>query len=228
MNANYIAERIRRTRKFKGISQSEMAKKMGISQPQYSKIENKSDTMRLNHLFEIAQVLDVSVDYLTDNGENWQHYVQYASQIEAQYKSHTEWLNKLMNDKEKSFKKSEARKDELYELVSDDLKKSRDELYNLEKEMRSALSQKDTLISDLQKRLRLSINISYRTKNSLNQLLDFFSVNTWIESSFLSQYRDSIDLNALEKIISPFREGIKESIEEVNDTLEELKTLQEK
>lgn len=184
--------------------------------------------MRLNHLFEIAQVLDVSVDYLTDNGENWQHYVQYTSQIEAQYKSHTEWLNKLMNDKEKSFKKSEARKDELYELVSDDLKKSRNELYNLEKEMRSALSQKDTLISDLRRRFREASNIAYQARALLSELLDFYSIHTLLENKYWGQQTGSMDLNALEQILSPIRKTIQAQLEKINYTLEELKTLQEK
>ena len=227
MGENYITERIRRTRKIRSISQAEIAKKMGISQPQYSRIENNPNLMRLSGLLEIAEILGVSLQYLTDNGENWQYYVQYTSQTEEQHKARIKWLSESLEKERRRYNERLNDKDKLYDLVSDDLKKANDENYKLRAEMTSATGNKDKIISELQRKLRKSITISYQTKNSLNDLLNFFSVNTFSESSQFAQHKNSWDLNALGQFLSPIRREIRSWITVVSDTIEELKVYQD-
>jgi len=54
-----IAERIRKVREFKKISQQDLASQIGISQNAYSKIELGYSKISLDRLFLIAKLLNV-------------------------------------------------------------------------------------------------------------------------------------------------------------------------
>lgn len=61
---------IRRYRELRNYSQDYVAKKMGISQNAYSKIENNITQLTVNHVKQISQILEVSiVDLLRDDFE---------------------------------------------------------------------------------------------------------------------------------------------------------------
>lgn len=63
---NKILENIETIRKEKGIKQSELAERLGISQPSYSRYFTEADDMKLSMLQHIAGILDVSlVDIIT-------------------------------------------------------------------------------------------------------------------------------------------------------------------
>ena len=51
-------------RKINGITQRQMAEYLGISQPSYIRYENGSSQPSLEKLVIIADVFDVSIDYL--------------------------------------------------------------------------------------------------------------------------------------------------------------------
>lgn len=61
--------RLKRARKTKGITQAEIAKMLYISQAAYSKYETGVASPNPETLARIAEILDVSVDYLT-NGDS--------------------------------------------------------------------------------------------------------------------------------------------------------------
>ena len=61
---------IRKFREYRNYSQDYVARKMGISQNAYSKIENNITQLTVNHVKMISQVLDVPViDLLRDDFE---------------------------------------------------------------------------------------------------------------------------------------------------------------
>lgn len=57
-------ERVKEQRLLYGFTQREMAEKLGISQPSYIRYENGSAEPSQENLVKIAQLFDVSVDYL--------------------------------------------------------------------------------------------------------------------------------------------------------------------
>lgn len=61
---------LRKYREIRNYSQDYVARKMGISQNAYSKIENNITQLTVNHLKQISQILEVSVlDLLRDDFE---------------------------------------------------------------------------------------------------------------------------------------------------------------
>ena len=57
-------ERLKEMRKMLGYTQRYMAEQLGITQPSYIRYENGTSEPTLECLAKIAEVLDVSVDYL--------------------------------------------------------------------------------------------------------------------------------------------------------------------
>jgi len=59
-----IGQRIRRIRKARGLSQEQLAEKIGISLPHMSHIETANTKMSLQVFADIAEALEVSADML--------------------------------------------------------------------------------------------------------------------------------------------------------------------
>lgn len=59
-----FGERLRQAREAKGMSQAEIARKLGVSQPAYSYIENGEKNPSLPVAKRLAVVLHTSLDYL--------------------------------------------------------------------------------------------------------------------------------------------------------------------
>ena len=57
-------ERIKEQRKLYGFTQRDIAERLGISQPSYIRYENGSSEPSQENLVKIADIFDVSVDYL--------------------------------------------------------------------------------------------------------------------------------------------------------------------
>lgn len=61
---------LRKYREIRNYSQDYVARKMGISQNAYSKIENNITQLTVNHIKQISQILEVSImDLLRDDFE---------------------------------------------------------------------------------------------------------------------------------------------------------------
>ena len=64
-----FSERLKDLRKQAGLTQVDVAEKLGISQPAYASWERGAKKPTQDNLVKIAQILNVSVDYLVGNSE---------------------------------------------------------------------------------------------------------------------------------------------------------------
>lgn len=64
-----FSERLKTLRKEAGLTQVDVAEKLGISQPAYASWERGVKKPTQENLVKIAQVLNVSIDYLVGNSE---------------------------------------------------------------------------------------------------------------------------------------------------------------
>ena len=64
-----FSERLKDLRKQAGLTQVEVAEKLGISKPDYASRERGAKKPTQENLVKIAQILNVSVDYLVGNSE---------------------------------------------------------------------------------------------------------------------------------------------------------------
>lgn len=64
-----FSERLKNLRKDAGFTQVDVANKLGISQPAYASWERGVKKPTQDNLVKIAQILNVSVDYLVGNSE---------------------------------------------------------------------------------------------------------------------------------------------------------------
>lgn len=62
-------ENLKEQRKLYGYTQRQVAEKLGISQPSYIRYENGSSEPTLENLVKLADLFDVSVDYLLGRKE---------------------------------------------------------------------------------------------------------------------------------------------------------------
>ncbi|WP_282156355.1 helix-turn-helix domain-containing protein [Cytobacillus gottheilii] len=68
-----IADRIHRLRKEKGISQEELAEKVGVSRQAVSKWESQQSTPDLDKVINLSEYFDVTTDYLLKGIETSEH-----------------------------------------------------------------------------------------------------------------------------------------------------------
>lgn len=59
-----FGERLFAARQQLGLSQTQMAEKLGITQPSYAGWERRETALKPEHLVRLAEILNVSVDYL--------------------------------------------------------------------------------------------------------------------------------------------------------------------
>lgn len=79
LNTEEMGKRIRELRIEKGWTGIKMSTKIGVDQSYYSKIEKGKHEIKLEKLYEIADIFNVSLDYLTartNNKEikNWHNF----------------------------------------------------------------------------------------------------------------------------------------------------------
>lgn len=111
---NSIAKNIRKIRKDKELSQDYVASKLNISQQAYQKIENGSTKIGIDHLTDLASILEVELIALIENNENDStftftkeavketfHLIQYLKDEVEHFKEEVKHLrmhnNKLMD-----------------------------------------------------------------------------------------------------------------------------------
>ena len=70
MELNEIKNLITEKRKLKGLSQADVVKVLGISQPAYSKYESGPSPIPLKTLKLLDLLLDLNLDYLTDSNNS--------------------------------------------------------------------------------------------------------------------------------------------------------------
>lgn len=72
MEAQILGKYIREYRKAKGLTQHELATRVGVSHIAISAIERGASVPTADHLFDIATELDMSLDYLIYAGSHFQ------------------------------------------------------------------------------------------------------------------------------------------------------------
>ena len=60
---NY-GERLRAARREKGLTQTELAEKLGITQKSYQRMETGTHDLKMSTIYKICKTLDVSADYI--------------------------------------------------------------------------------------------------------------------------------------------------------------------
>ena len=63
-----LGEKIKQARKESGLSQEQFAEKMNVSRSAVAKWETDKGIPDINNLKTMAQLLDISIDYLLDDG----------------------------------------------------------------------------------------------------------------------------------------------------------------
>lgn len=79
LNTEEMGKRIKELRLEKGWTGVKMSTKIGVDQSYYSKIEKGKHEIKLEKLYEIADIFNVSLDYLTARTNrkeiiNWHKY----------------------------------------------------------------------------------------------------------------------------------------------------------
>ena len=102
-----FSERLKKLRKDAGLTQVDVANKLGISQPAYASWERGVKKPTQENLVKIAQILNVSVDYLVGNS---QETLDELDNIELLFR---------MNSKGLSEEEKEIFKKELIEFMEE-------------------------------------------------------------------------------------------------------------
>lgn len=102
-----FSERLKKLRKDSGFTQVDVAEKLGISQPAYASWERGVKKPTQENLVKIAQILNVSVDYLVGNS---QETLDELDNIELLFR---------MNSKGLSEEEKEIFKKELIEFMEE-------------------------------------------------------------------------------------------------------------
>lgn len=77
--------KIKETRKLKNMTQKELADKIGVNYSVISRYENGTIAPSASRLAKIAEVLDVSVDYLLDNDASFEASSEKLSHLDITY-----------------------------------------------------------------------------------------------------------------------------------------------
>lgn len=108
-----FSERLKDLRKQAGLTQVDVAEKLGISQPAYASWERGVKKPTQDNLVKIAQILNVSVDYLVGNSEE---RIDELDNIELLFRMNSKGLTKeekeifkkelieFMEERKKNFK----------------------------------------------------------------------------------------------------------------------------
>ena len=60
---NY-GERLRKARKQKGLTQTELAEKLGITQKSYQRMETGNHDLKMSTIYQLCKTLEISSDWL--------------------------------------------------------------------------------------------------------------------------------------------------------------------
>jgi len=124
-----IGQKVERVRIFRGIKQEYLASKLGISQPQVSKIEQQEE-IEEDLLRQIAEILEVSVDALKNFDED-----KITYHINHMYHIHDNEFNihdnEMKDNASGSFNAQQFNSSEKIEELYERLLKSERELFEL-------------------------------------------------------------------------------------------------
>ncbi|MCM8710496.1 helix-turn-helix domain-containing protein [Clostridium sp. SYSU_GA19001] len=94
-----IGSRIKELRNINNITSSELASKIGISQPQLSRIENNVNTATFDTIFKLCNIFDISLtEFFNDNTNNLipSHFKDFIEQNKDLTPEQLELLSKFI------------------------------------------------------------------------------------------------------------------------------------
>lgn len=114
---NNVAEKIKRLRKSKGLSQDDMAEKLHISQSAYARIETGESHSWAAHIEKLSEILEIKPeDFLTDETNNLEQ--ENTDQKGGMAFQFVGTINTINNLSEKLIEQYEERIAELKEQVN--------------------------------------------------------------------------------------------------------------
>lgn len=114
---NNVAEKIKRLRKSKGLSQDDMAERLHISQSAYARIETGESHSWATHIEKLSEILEIKPeDFLTDETNNLEQ--ENTDQKGGMAFQFVGTINTINNLSEKLIEQYEERIAELKEQVN--------------------------------------------------------------------------------------------------------------
>ena len=98
----YISRKLRINRIFSGISQAELGNLTGVTSQQIQKYENGINRIHASRLYEISQILNISIadffeDYIDDQYYNFEYYNILQDPKERESNDLIKYFNKIEN-----------------------------------------------------------------------------------------------------------------------------------
>lgn len=93
---NHYLDNLKRLRNEKGVSQKEMAARLGFAQSNYNKIEKGIVELTVNRLYEIAEILGVSIFQILLENQN--DSIEEALKNEIEKSNQRELLEKMAEE----------------------------------------------------------------------------------------------------------------------------------
>jgi transcriptional regulator with XRE-family HTH domain len=109
---NVLGERIRKLRERDGLSQKTLANKLGITQQAVAKWEGGKAEPDTTMILNIANIFDVSTDYLLGGTDNPQHKIVAKEDLPAELAEYADYIKIL-----KDFDVDDISPEELKELI---------------------------------------------------------------------------------------------------------------
>ncbi|MBX5437666.1 MAG: helix-turn-helix transcriptional regulator [Alicyclobacillaceae bacterium] len=89
-----LGKRLRQTRLRRGLTQSQLAERLGMTEANLSNYERDRTTPPSERLQQIAEILDVTTDYLLGRTDDPHGYAEYLGREDAQLKDGIEFITR--------------------------------------------------------------------------------------------------------------------------------------
>lgn len=100
-------ERLKYARKAKGLTQTELAMLLGITQKSYQRMESGVHDLKMSTIYQLCKVLDISSDWLLGLKNNVQYPVDQIIPISDIMREHREPIATFRYHKQEAFEKKE-------------------------------------------------------------------------------------------------------------------------
>ncbi|WP_305982375.1 helix-turn-helix domain-containing protein [Roseivirga thermotolerans] len=220
MGQHYILERIRVEREKLKISQREMGRHLGITQPAYSKKEANADNISLSELGKIAEKLRLPVSFFLDEKSSWVDVVTYTNELTASIleENRSLWQENRRASTE-HFEKWQNYQREIEERHNDYLN-IKDEMHKMQMKFLNEKSDLKLLFEEEKEKLEHQIDNCKRLPKKIARELEEFSRYFTVDyiSELLSSHSipvEKLDLNLINKLVKPFKTAFKEYQERI-------------
>ncbi|MEM6696763.1 MAG: helix-turn-helix transcriptional regulator [Bacteroidota bacterium] len=96
--AQAILDLIKQTRKFKKISQQEIAKELGISQDVYSKLERGKNELSIRRMIKIFRFLDIDANQINSKDDMIAEMYKDVKEIKKRFSKYDDFFAKQLGE----------------------------------------------------------------------------------------------------------------------------------